>query len=99
MSPESNKPKRKPPNAGKGRPKGSKNRRTLEVEQLADKVFDAAYVTALKSRIKRGKAPHMETFLAGHRWGLPKKTVAVEGEIPPFVLVVDEGDDDQSGTD
>lgn len=97
MTPESNNPKRKPPNAGKGRPKGSKNRRTLEVEQLADKVFDAEYVRVLKARIRRGKAPHMETFLAGHKWGLPKKTVAVEGEIPPFVLVVE--DDDKPATD
>lgn len=81
-----------PPNAGKGRKKGSKNKRTVEVEALADKVFDAAYIRKLKARIDDGKAPHMETFLAGHRWGLPKKTVAVETDIPPFVVVVDESD-------
>ena len=88
-----NQDRKLPPNAGKGRKKGSKNKRTLEVEALADKVFDDAYVKQLKARIKTGKAPHMETFLAGHKWGLPKKTVALEGDVPPFVLQIDDGSD------
>ena len=88
--------KKKPPNAGKGRPKGSKNKRTAEVEQLARQMFDRDYKKQLKIRLREGKAPHMETFLAGHIYGLAKKTVAIEGDVPPFVLVVD---DDEPGTD
>jgi hypothetical protein len=80
----------KPPNAGKGRPPGSRNKRLVEVEQLATRIFDPDYMRLLKIRIREGKAPHMETFLASHKWGLPKKTVVMEGDIPPFVLLVDD---------
>ena len=57
-------------------------------------MLDAAYEKELKVRIREGKAPHMETFLASHKYGLPKKTVAIEGDVPPFVLVVDDDDTD-----
>lgn len=80
---------RKPPNAGKGRPKGVPNKVTREIKALAQNVLSRAeYLASLQERIDNGRAPHMETLLHHYAYGKPKEVVAVESEVPPFVIKV-----------
>jgi hypothetical protein len=82
-------PKRKrlPPNAGKGRPKGSLNKNTKAIKDASALLLgDKAYQASLKQRLVEGKAPHMEVLLHHYAHGKPKDTVQVDGVIPPFVL-------------
>lgn len=58
--------------AGPGRPKGSKNRITLAVKELAEEILDDEYMERLKQRVKAGKASHMETLLWHYAKGKPK---------------------------
>jgi hypothetical protein len=70
----------RPPNAGKGRPKGSKNKKTKEIGELADEcIARPDYKAKLFARIDKGKAPHMELFFWQHRYGKPKDTTEVTG--------------------
>jgi hypothetical protein len=79
----------------KGRPKGAKNKRTNEIEELArEMIGNREYLDSLRVRLIAGTAQHMEKFFAEHRYGVPKKTVALEGDVPPFVLMIDEPDSD-----
>jgi hypothetical protein len=85
--------RRKPPAAGKGRPKGAQNKTTVEVRAAAQKlVEDAAYRAELKTRLKEGKAPHMETLLWYYAYGKPKEQMEVTGEdgsaLGPITLIV-----------
>lgn len=87
-------PNRTPPNAGKGRPKGIPNKRTREIQAFAAKMLeDADYVKELAVRLRRGKAPHVETLLYHYAYGKPKETIAVE-HVPPFLLRIDDGSGD-----
>lgn len=62
--------------AGPGRPKGSLNKATREIKDIASGLLsDPAYVTSLKRRLTSGKAPHMETLLHHYAYGKPKETV------------------------
>lgn len=90
------KTKRTPPNAGKGRPKGAKNKRTIAAKEFADAMLGRpAYKKKLQERIDKGRAPHMEQLLWFYRHGKPKETVKHEGEvIPPFVVRIDGADGD-----
>lgn len=73
---------RKPPAAGKGRPKGALNKATREIKDIAAGLLaDPAYVTSLKRRLTSGKAPHMETLLHHYAYGKPKETTAHEGQV------------------
>lgn len=70
----------KPPAAGKGRPKGAKNKTTAEVRAAAEKlVSDPEYRKELKTRLREGKAPHMETLLWHYAYGKPAEQVEVNG--------------------
>lgn len=70
----------KPPAAGKGRPKGSKNKKTAEVRLLALRmVSDPAYLASLTDRLNAGKAPHMEPVMWHYAYGKPKESVEVTG--------------------
>ena len=68
--------RRKPPAAGKGRPKGAVNKTTRDSREMATKlVTDAVYVANLQMRLREGKAPHMETLLHHYAYGKPKETL------------------------
>jgi hypothetical protein len=55
-----------------GRPKGSPNKATLEVRELARGLIeDPEYQTSLRQRLIAGKAPHMESLLWTHLYGKP----------------------------
>lgn len=62
--------------AGPGRPKGSLNKATREIKDIASGLLsDPAYVESLRRRLTSGKAPHMETLLHHYAYGKPKETV------------------------
>ena len=66
----------KPPNAGKGRPKGCTNKVTREIKDIATGLLtDPVYQAELRLRLNTGKAPHMETLLHHYAYGKPKDTV------------------------
>lgn len=64
-----------------GRPKGSLNKTTIQVREVAKGlVEDPAYLAGLKRRLRRGSiAPAVETTLWHYAYGVPKKTVELEG--------------------
>lgn len=73
---------RKPPAAGKGRPKGALNKTTREIKELSQSLLtDPAYLDALKRRLVSGKAPHMETLLHQYAYGKPKDTTEHQGQV------------------
>lgn len=73
---------RKPPAAGKGRPKGALNKTTREIKELSQSLLtDPAYLNALKRRLVSGKAPHMETLLHQYAYGKPKDTTEHQGQV------------------
>jgi hypothetical protein len=63
-----------------GRPKGTVNKRFLEIRDLARRMLtDPEYLELLARRLKVGQAPHMEKFFAEHLWGKPKENIDVTG--------------------
>lgn len=82
--------RRKPPAAGKGRPKGALNKTTREVKNFAVQFLASrAYMTSAKKRVLKGDAPHLETLWHHYAYGKPKETVLLQGAIPPFVVRVE----------
>lgn len=76
--------------AGPGRPKGARNRVTLEVRSAARELLDdAAYRASLTRRLVQGKlAPAMESMLWHYAYGKPRELV--EAEKPELTRVVHE---------
>lgn len=63
-----------------GRPKGAKNKTTVEVRELAKRIVeDRAYLEGLAARINAGKAPHMEPILFYYAYGKPKERLEHTG--------------------
>jgi hypothetical protein len=78
---------------GGGRPKGSPNRTTKEIKAFAAKFLSSReYIDSAKCRVLKGDAPHLETLWHHYAFGKPKEIVAVEGEIPPFIVKLDAPD-------
>ena len=74
--------RRKPPAAGKGRPKGAVNKVTREIKELSQSLLtDPAYVESLRRRLTSGKAPHMETLLHHYAYGKPKDQLEHSGTV------------------
>ena len=72
--------RRKPPNAGKGRPKGSPNKATADIKALSTKLLtDPDYLDALRIRLKRGTAGPVEVLLHQYAYGKPKDVTEVHG--------------------
>lgn len=72
----------KPPNAGKGRPKGRTNYATRAIKDIATGLLtDPVYQAELRTRLHEGKAPHMETLLFHYAYGKPKDVTAHEGQV------------------
>jgi hypothetical protein len=60
----------------RGRPVGAENKATSDVKEFWGKWLSSKdYRDNLQKRILKGKAPHMETYLAQMCWGKPKETV------------------------
>ena len=65
---------------GKGRPKGTPNKVTVEVREAARRLIeDDVYVAALKVRLEEGKAGAMEPTLWHYAYGKPKETIEHSG--------------------
>ena len=65
---------------GPGRPKGSVNKSTKDIQAFARECLESPeYRDSLKRRLQRGDAPHMETLLHHYGYGKPKETVQVDG--------------------
>ena len=72
--------RRKPPNAGKGRPKGATNLATREIRALSQALFDAEYWTQTRRRLLSGHlAPAIEAKLLAYAYGEPTQTIDVPG--------------------
>ncbi len=65
---------------GGGRKPGVPNRATLEIREAAKSLIeDPGYLRSLKTRLKSGRAPHMETLLFHYAYGKPKETMEHSG--------------------
>lgn len=76
--------KRKPPNAGKGRPKGSLNKATRDVQE-ATRAFlsNPKGLKALELQYEEGKLPPaVWQTLMHYAYGKPKDTLALESPAP-----------------
>jgi hypothetical protein len=63
-----------------GRPKGSRNKTTLEVADFARKMVESReYRASLKQRLLDGKAPHMEPLLFYYAYGKPVDRIELIG--------------------
>lgn len=76
-----------------GRQKGVPNKVTREIRAASQALLsNPAYQKSLKARLRAGKAPHMEVLLHHYAHGKPKETMAIEADIPPFVVKVEVDD-------
>lgn len=74
-----------------GRQKGTPNKSTLEIRTLLDKLFDASYFTGLRARLDEGKLPPaVEAKLLAYRYGEPKQSMDITGQIDTKTTVVHE---------
>ena len=82
---------------GKGRIKGSKNKKTLELAEVIEMLISRPeYMAKLAQRVDRGKASHIELFLWHHRYGKPKERHELTGAdgAPLVVQWMRDADDD-----
>ena len=65
--------------ASAGRPKGSRNKRTLEgIEFFADVLRDPAWQESARERMMAGTAPHLEKYGVEICFGKPRDRVSLE---------------------
>lgn len=62
---------------GPGRPKGSKNKLTKEIELFFE---SKVYADAAKARMVQGKAPHLETYWLNQIIGKPVERHELTGD-------------------
>jgi len=86
-------PKGKPKTGGRRR--GTPNKATKAIRDTAQRLLtDEAYQKALEVRLRRGTAGAVEPLLYHYAFGKPKETVALESEVPPFILKIEHDDSD-----
>ena len=77
-----------------GRRKGAINKATRDIKEWAQKFLSSPdYVASAERRALAGKAPHLEVLWHHYGYGKPKDIVKHEGQIPPFILKLSDGDD------
>ncbi len=63
---------------GPGRPKGSRDRRTLAIGEFARSIIESdEYRNSLRARVLAGKAPHLEPLLYHYGYGRPAERVQI----------------------
>lgn len=64
-----------------GRPKGVRNKATVEVKEFVGRFLDdKPYQENLLLRLRAGEAPHMETLFWHYRYGKPVDRVEMTGK-------------------
>jgi hypothetical protein len=64
----------------RGRPKGSRNKTSLEIAAVARQLVESReYKASLKKRLIEGKAPHMEPILFYYAYGKPIDRIELVG--------------------
>ena len=75
-----------------GRKKGTPHKKTVELNmltRLAPFIDGDEYTSNVKQRILRGRAPHMETYLAQRLHGKPIEKVELAGnDAKPIKVVI-----------
>ena len=67
---------------GPGRPKGSKGKRTLEMNAFWKAALESkTYLTSALRRVNAGKAPHLEAYWMNKINGKPPESVVHSGEV------------------
>jgi hypothetical protein len=62
----------------RGRPRGARNRRTVELREFADQFFSSdEYRASLKRRVLRGQSHHLETYLLAMCYGKPESVLKI----------------------
>jgi len=80
--------------SGRGRPKGSQNKVTREIKAFARSLLeDPGYQAALKTRLKAGKAPHLEPLLYHYAYGKPKEQIEAKATITVRLVEYARGND------
>jgi hypothetical protein len=75
-----------------GRPKGIPNKATRALKEFWREFFDSEeYRTNLMQRMFDGQAKELEKELHHYVYGVPRETLKVEGQLPVFKLVKDDG--------
>lgn len=71
------------PGANKhGRPKGSRNKTSLEIAAVARRLVESPeYQASLRKRLIEGKAPHMEPILFYYAYGKPVDRIELIGPL------------------
>ena len=68
---------------GPGRPKGSRDRRTLAITEFARSIIESdEYRNSLRARVLAGKAPHLEPLLYHYGYGKPVERVELSAGKP-----------------
>jgi hypothetical protein len=75
-----------------GRPKGSRNKASQEIAQLARRLLsDRPYRRHLKARLRDGTAPHIEALLYYYAYGKPVERHELTGTdgapLPPALVI------------
>ena len=68
----------------RGRPKGAKNKKTVERDLMTwaiEHFNSAAYAKSAQARIDQGKAPHLESYWLNKLKGKPKEETEVKGTL------------------
>lgn len=74
-----------------GRVRGTPNKITAEIRLAAQRLFDAAYFTAVKTRLDIGTlAPAVECKLLAYAYGEPRQSLTVDGQLQMVARVVHE---------
>jgi len=74
-----------------GRPKGATNVASREIKDVARRLLeDAAYQARLVTRLRAGKAPHVEVLLFHYAFGKPTERYEVTTAISDFSRLSDE---------
>lgn len=77
--------------AGPGRPKGSENKATKAIRELAQALFDGEYWTRTRQRLQSGRiAPAVEAKLLAYAYGEPKQQMELSGSVTVQTQVVHE---------
>jgi hypothetical protein len=72
-----------------GRPKGSKNKVKVEVQEFARQLLEAPdYQESLRQRLLEGKAPHLETLLFHYAYGKPSEIKEDGNNAPSSITII-----------